>query len=320
MHVSWKDAFDRHLQYLTSISDKRNTLRCSQKLLGLSGWRGKVYSWPTSLGIHETTQSLIDSLREARRDEGLKPGSINIELTYVRRAFNYAVSTMDAEGPSKALQWKMLKDKPKSRFVSLAEEQAILGKLLKNAHENKWCEDGHSRCWQAAHDLYVVLVDTGLRKGEALGIRVQDIDFDEGLISVWREKGDEAGVTAMSSRMREAITRRIQAENLATTSFLFERCAERPVRYLRQVIHEVCNGDALTIRRYGTATVHSLRDTYASRLVQAEHSLHTVSILLGHKSMQQTRKYAHLEAARSAKEAAMTLNRVVVPERLSNSL
>ena len=54
--------------------------------------------------------------------------------------------------------------------------------------------------------------------------------------------------------------------------------------------------------------IHSLRDTYASRLAQRGMSLHKVSKLLGHSSMMMTRKYAHIEPADVVEEARRMLN------------
>jgi site-specific recombinase XerD len=43
--------------------------------------------------------------------------------------------------------------------------------------------------------------------------------------------------------------------------------------------------------------MHDLRHTYASRLVQREVPLHTVSRLLGHESLKMTLRYSHLATA-----------------------
>lgn len=42
-------------------------------------------------------------------------------------------------------------------------------------------------------------------------------------------------------------------------------------------------------------TAHTLRDTFASRLLQQGMSLHKLSKLLGHTTITQTAKYAQLE-------------------------
>ena len=56
------------------------------------------------------------------------------------------------------------------------------------------------------------------------------------------------------------------------------------------------------VQRYGRATTHTLRDTYASWLVQRGVSLFKVQ--LGHSDTRMTQKYAKLDPRRVADEVA----------------
>ncbi len=58
------------------------------------------------------------------------------------------------------------------------------------------------------------------------------------------------------------------------------------------------------------ATIHTLRHTFASRLVQAGVSIAKVSKLLGHSSVQTTEIYAHLAPNEVSVEAVNVLNRL----------
>ena len=60
----------------------------------------------------------------------------------------------------------------------------------------------------------------------------------------------------------------------------------------------------------GKVTIHTLRHTFASRLVQAGVSLAKVSKLLGHSSVTTTEIYAHLAPNEVSEEAVMVLNRL----------
>lgn len=82
----------------------------------------------------------------------------------------------------------------------------------------------------------------------------------------------------------------------------------RAIKLLRRVVDEVCNADEVLNSQRGRATIHSLRDTYASRLVQRNLSLHKVAKLLGHTTPTMTRKYAHLVPEDVAEEARLLLN------------
>lgn len=82
----------------------------------------------------------------------------------------------------------------------------------------------------------------------------------------------------------------------------------RAARILLRVIHDLCNTDPVQVAQEGKATIHSLRDTYASRMVQNNMSLLKVSKLLGHPSPTMTRKYAHLVDEDVADEALKILD------------
>jgi site-specific recombinase XerD len=58
----------------------------------------------------------------------------------------------------------------------------------------------------------------------------------------------------------------------------------------------------------GKVTIHTLRHTFASRLVQAGVSLAKVSKLLGHSSVMTTEIYAHLAPNEVSEEAVVVLN------------
>ena len=65
------------------------------------------------------------------------------------------------------------------------------------------------------------------------------------------------------------------------------------------------------VERFGRATVHSLRDTFASRLIQNGLDIAKVSKLLGHATLLQTQKYSHLIPSEDAAVAASILDDLV---------
>lgn len=59
--------------------------------------------------------------------------------------------------------------------------------------------------------LIVVLVDCGLRRGELLGLRVEDLDLDQGLIHVHRGKGGARRVAPIGNAATAALDRYLRA-------------------------------------------------------------------------------------------------------------
>jgi site-specific recombinase XerD len=83
---------------------------------------------------------------------------------------------------------------------------------------------------------------------------------------------------------------------------------EWAIRRLAEAIDVECNTSKRVIDQRGKATVHTLRDTFASKLLQRGLSLQKVSKLLGHSTIVQTMKYAHLEVSSVLDEAGSLLD------------
>jgi integrase len=291
-----RDAYEKFCRTKEKSPDHYNIVRGMHKLFGIGEWKDKVYHWPQGIMVHEVHEGLLTDFIEARAQEGLKPASINVEVRNIRRVFRYAVNSMRALPPEDPFKFKLIKTTDKTRFVSLAEEERILSFF--NGREGRTAE--------MARDLYLFLVDTGVRIGEALGTRKKDVDLDDGTILVWREKTDEPGMPAMTPRVRDVVMRRLK-DCKVPEDYLFQR-TNRAIKFLRKALDFHFNQDPVEVKRHGKVTIHTLRHTFASRLVLKEVSLYTVATLLGHTSTQMSRRYAHLEARTKAKQAAEILS------------
>jgi len=88
----------------------------------------------------------------------------------------------------KKQQWDFIKlrkeRKGRIRVISKEEEIKIIS-LLKNVEVNK--RNSH---FPDVADLVEVLLSTGMRLGELLALRYDDVNFETNLISIWFNKGD----------------------------------------------------------------------------------------------------------------------------------
>ena len=100
----------------------------------------------------------------------LGPQAVNHLRSFLRRAFAAAIKDKMIPGPNlldEVRTWKVPKRKPD--FLRLHEVPLVLP-----AVPSKW------------RPLFATAIYAGLRKGELLGLRKQDVDFDLGLIFVRR--------------------------------------------------------------------------------------------------------------------------------------
>ena len=84
----------------------------------------------------------------------------------------------------------------------------------------------------------------------------------------------------------------------------------RATRILRKTARACTPASARVEALRGVATIHSCRDTYATRLLTAGVALGEVSKLLGHASLQQTMKFARYESRQVDKDAVAFLNKM----------
>jgi integrase len=154
-----------------------------------------------------------------------------------------------------------------------------------------------------AAEAFAVLLDTGLRVGEALASKWEDIDLDRGTITVWRSKADKPRTVPLTARAKK-ILKDIRDRTVGGSGPF----SNIEYGYLRHAwimarAHMGLHGDEQFV-------IHSLRHTFASRLVQVGVPILTVKELCGHKTIEVTLKYAHL-APHNLIDAIAKLNSMV---------
>lgn len=168
----------------------------------------------------------------------------------------------------------------KDRYLT-AEEEARVQKWLE---EKVAIEQATNRIrgesddnWQAAMDAFHILMDTGMRRGELLGLTLANFDGTRVLLRAGTTKNDRARQVPLTSRARSAVKRWLTYTPRRTENWLHVKWDQ---------VREHCD--------IKDVNLHILRHTCASRLVQKGVSLYVVSKWLGHSSMKVTERYAHL--------------------------
>ncbi|MBK9386568.1 MAG: tyrosine-type recombinase/integrase [Planctomycetes bacterium] len=131
--------------------------------------------------------------------------------------------------------------------------------------------------------LVRLLLGTGLRLGEALGLEVGDVDLARGVINVRRAKGD---------RPRTAYVPRELVPRLA--DWIRDREGRLfPIsgRHAQRVIGRMARETEIS------ASAHALRHTVATRVYARTGDLGVVQQVLGHASVATTGRYARAEDA-----------------------
>ena len=146
--------------------------------------------------------------------------------------------------------------------------------------------------------VVLLLYSTGMRLSEVSNLKITDIDSKAMRIKVVQGKGAKDRYTLLS----EQVLQELRAYYLIyrPKEYLFH--GQRPGKPLsvRSIQHLV----QLALARLGLQskhyTVHTIRHSFATHLVEQGADLHTVKELLGHSSLHTTSRYLHLSAERTS--------------------
>lgn len=174
--------------------------------------------------------------------------------------------------------------KGRLRILSKDEEVKVVNFLKDKGQSGKGSYYGE------VADLVEVLVDTGMRLGEALVLKYENVDFSTGLISIWISKGEKPRSLPMTRRVRAILEAR-QTGNPDKPFTLKAHQVSTAWNWCRKQME--LEGDFEFIP-------HSLRHTCASRLLNRGIDIYVVKEWLGHSSIQVTERYAHLSAHKLA--------------------
>lgn len=294
-------------------NNARNRRYFAAKLLGWEPFKGKRWHANPDLPMTRVDTAFVHRLTTERQKEGLAANSINAEIGMLRRVYNRCRNRWNVE-VKPDVQFPELRGRVKTRYLSVDEEQHLLNVLQRT---NEWTyTERHFVVIQNAIDMVCLLIDTGLRHMELMDLPWADVDLKAGTINVWRSKTATHTPIRMTKRVKGILSRRRQSTERPPqttkttrdiTTWVFPQW-HQPYRVVQEAIeHAGLNPDHL-VERHGRLTIHSMRDTFATRLIQNGMSLKKVAKLLGHSSQYMSAKYAHLEDDEVADEAVDLLD------------
>jgi site-specific recombinase XerD len=142
--------------------------------------------------------------------------------------------------------------------------------------------------------LLMTAYAAGLRVSEVVALRVDDIDSRRMVIRIRQAKGQKDRYVMLSPRLLTILREYWKADR--PTPFLFPgNVPDRPIT--ARTVEKACR-DAREAAGLGKhVTVHTLRHSFATHLLEAGTDLRTIQVLLGHRSLRTTAVYTHVSAA-----------------------
>ena len=227
------------------------------------------------LRLQNFSLSLLEAYQSRRLAEGRKPATVNRYLATLKHMF------------TKAGDWEMVQEETLKRVrkVKLSQENNRRLRFLS-------VEEAETIVKVAEPHLKPILVmalNTGMRRGEILGLRWEQVDLKHGYLLLDKTKSGKRREIPTNSSVSEML-QSLYVKRRGDMSFVFYH-PETGQRYqsVKRAFGTACRRAGIHDFRF-----HDLRHTFASHLIMNGIDITTVSNLLGHASLTMTLRYSHL--------------------------
>lgn len=272
--------------FLNAHTDKRSANRDRQIVRNLRAFFGGRAM--NGLGAQDVRRYV-----ETRRTAGRQPGTINRELALLSAALNHARRELEWDIPNPVAGRKLKEPEGRVRWLSRAEAAALI----------RCAEDGRGS--EAVAEFIRLALNTGMRRGEMLGLEWRRVNLQAGLIHL-EARDTKAGrrrSVPLNQEARAVIVRRMayRAQHCPASPWVFCHPDGTRVQSVRKAFQGACRKAGID-----DFTIHDLRHTCAAWLVSAGAPLAAIRDLLGHSTVKMTERYAHL-APENVREAVTLL-------------
>jgi len=227
--------------------------------------------------LDEIRREDLEAFIEQEQDWGLNPSTVNTHMKVVKAFVRFLMG--EGVVPSEVLLKRLTIKVPDGlpRAIEAEDVRRLLSVI----------EDVRNRA------MVMVLLRTGMRIGELLATRMDDVLLGERKILIFEAEKNRVGrVVYLSDDALEALGAWLRMRE-TNKAFLFYSQAKQTMSYTtaRSMFFRYLLKARLTHKGY---SLHCLRHTFATELLNAGMRLECLQVLLGHQSLQMTRRYARL--------------------------
>ena len=274
MELPAKEHFECYMRHKWRLNHKPKTLSSSftsvMLFLGFYGKSGKRE-------LDGMERADLEAFIEHEQDRGMHISTVRTRLACIIAFLHFLMEQDVISGAVLKRSIKLKLPDTLPRAMNPADVRKLLSVI----------DDTRDRA------LILLLLRTGMRIGEALGLRLNDLDIRDRKVHLFEgEKNSMGRVVYLSDDALFAIKLWLRRRD-KNKEFVFygqgNRCLcysagrSRFVKYLKKA--------GLDQKGY---TVHCLRHTFASELLNAGMRLECLQQLLGHQDIEVTRRYARL--------------------------
>ncbi|MGH9712909.1 MAG: tyrosine-type recombinase/integrase [Candidatus Acidiferrales bacterium] len=225
----------------------------------------------------------------------VKPATVNREVALLRHLFNVAIDEgLIAVNPARGGPGlKAFKEQRRMRYLEMDEVETLLMaiqvRIVKNSTDK--LKASAKKYWQYLHTAVTAALHTGMRKGEILGMRWDQINWEKRHILLTDTKNSEPRRVPIDTMLLHELSehrQRIVESDLVFPSY------DRNGKVVSMGDVKVSFGQVLRDAAITNFRFHDLRHTFASHYMMSGGNLYTLAKILGHKDIKMTQRYADL--------------------------
>ena len=267
-------------RYIRDILPHKSHSSIYMQTLQLTWWKQHLHYY----ALADITPALIAEYRDklARGESVSRANStVNRYLAALSHAFTVAVREWGWLDDSPMRKVRKPKE-PRGRVRFLSDEERT--RLLKACQESR------------NPYLYIAVImglSVGARKMEILGLSWRDVDLQRGCIILHDTKNRDRRVLPVTGYALELMQRHAKARRTDTTLVFPDSTGRKPL--------SIRNAWENAVQRAGIENFHyhDLRHSAASYMLMNGASLAEIGEILGHRTPQMTKRYAHLSESHS---------------------
>ncbi|HPQ72212.1 MAG TPA: tyrosine-type recombinase/integrase [bacterium] len=277
-------AIDQFLTQLEAEGKSPHTLSCYGRDLGLLlAFAGDIEA--SALNADLLARFLL-STPVTTTHTGAPRGEASLgRIKACLRSFGRYVANVGATGRDPAAWIKIKRhDREAPSFLTPQEVKALVKAVAARKGET------------TDRDLVMlrVLLGTGIRLAELVGLDIADIHLDQKQLRIRRAKGGKPQVRFLNTELRGVLRKYIQRRRKVVTETDALFLSNRNRRISNRQVQERMGLWLAWAGLDGKITVHGLRHTFATLLYGRTKNLLLVAKALGHSRVTTTQVYAHI--------------------------
>jgi integrase len=236
--------------------------------------------------LKDVTPLKIENYRTARLESPVTKSTVNREITIMKRMFNLAIDWNFAD-VNPVLKIKLFSEMDTQKERILTEEEEA--KLLLASPDY-------------LRPIIVMALNTGMRRGEILNLKWNQVDLRNRQIRVEQTKSGKTRIIPINDVLLQELLN-VKAANGQSEHVFPNPKTGLPYTDVKKSFKKACGKVGIEDLRF-----HDLRHTFATRLLVSGVDIVTVRDLLGHFSVRITQRYIHSNQDQK-REAVQKLSR-----------